>query len=32
MRLKAGGKRQRFRVVNFRCFTIAMHEEGSEVG
>jgi hypothetical protein len=34
MRLKAGGKRQRFRVVNFGSFpiVIVMRDEGSKVG
>jgi hypothetical protein len=32
MRLKAGGKRQRLRVVYFRSFPIVMHEEFSKVG
>jgi hypothetical protein len=32
MRLKAGGKRQRLRVVNFRCSPIEMRDEDSKVG
>jgi hypothetical protein len=32
MRLKAGGKHQRLRVVHFRSFLIVMREEGSKVG
>jgi len=32
MRLKAGGKRQRLRVEEFRSSSIAMREEGSTVG
>ena len=31
MRLKAGGKRQLFRVMNFRNFPIAIRDEGSKV-
>jgi hypothetical protein len=32
MRLKAGGKRQRLRVMYFRSSLIVMREEGSKVG
>jgi hypothetical protein len=32
MRLKAGGKRQRLRVVRFGSFSIVMRDEGSKVG
>jgi hypothetical protein len=32
MRLKAGGKRQRLRLANFRSFPIVMREKGYKVG
>jgi hypothetical protein len=32
IRLKAGGKHQRLRVVYFRSFLIAIRDEGSKVG
>jgi hypothetical protein len=32
MSLKAGGKRQRLRVVHFRSYPIVMREEVSKVG
>jgi hypothetical protein len=32
MRLKAGGKRQRLRVVYFRSFPIVMRDSGSKFG
>jgi hypothetical protein len=32
MRLKAGGKLQRFRVAHFGNFPVVMRDEGSKVG
>jgi len=32
MRLKAGGKRQRLRVVHFGSFSIVIRDKGSKVG